>query len=654
MANIIDIIVNGKDNASRVLERVGQTAERAFQRAERASTRLTTKMKEIGSRGRELGENMVDMSENLMQGITLPLALIGGVAVKSAGDIDRMFSVLKAQTGNSEAAMKRLTPIVQQVFRDGLGKDLNEVATIAGYAQRQLWKLNDAQLTGVINNVAALSTILGVDATGAIDQVRELMMKFGITSDQAMDLIAAGVQTADLNSSNLAKTLQQVKGRAEEITGIAQDDTWVRFQSVWRQIQEALKPVGDELIKLAMDYLPKVISSIESFSKWFTSLSDSGKLATVAIAAFVAVLPVILMSLGALIMLGSSLIEFFGTIGGALAAVTAPTWAWIAGIAALIAILIIAWNQSEAFRNVVLRGWNAIVTGFQAVVAYLTPAVMAVVNFVLQQWTKIQQWWSTNGAVILQSVQNVFNFMLPIIKVFMSSAVSILSAGWALIVSIFTTTWSILKILISSGVSIILNLISLFANILTGRWSAAWNNVKSILSTVWSAIKSILSTGVHGAVSILSGAVGLIKSVWSGVTNALTAPVRAAFGVIMGLVGQIKSALTGATGAARSASGAASSAVSRLSNAGGGRGVKWHATGGLFNGPSIIGVGEAGKEAVIPLSGPNMRPFAQAIAREMGGGSPKNQQPIINIYEAQRTTDKEVLNAMRKAAFLYG
>ena len=42
--------------------------------------------------------------------------------------------------------------------------------------------------------------------------------------------------------------------------------------------------------------------------------------------------------------------------------------------------------------------------------------------------------------------------------------------------------------------------------------------------------------------------------------------------------------------------------------------IKWHAKGGLFDNPSIIGVGEAGKEAVIPLENPKtMRMISKSI-----------------------------------------
>lgn len=47
-------------------------------------------------------------------------------------------------------------------------------------------------------------------------------------------------------------------------------------------------------------------------------------------------------------------------------------------------------------------------------------------------------------------------------------------------------------------------------------------------------------------------------------------------------------------------------------------GIQWYASGGIFDMPSVIGVGERGPEAVVPLSGSAMQPFAQEVAMNMG------------------------------------
>lgn len=48
-------------------------------------------------------------------------------------------------------------------------------------------------------------------------------------------------------------------------------------------------------------------------------------------------------------------------------------------------------------------------------------------------------------------------------------------------------------------------------------------------------------------------------------------------------------------------------------------GIEWYKTGGIALGPSIVGIGEAGPEAVVPLGGPYMRPFVDGVAEAVAG-----------------------------------
>lgn len=63
--------------------------------------------------------------------------------------------------------------------------------------------------------------------------------------------------------------------------------------------------------------------------------------------------------------------------------------------------------------------------------------------------------------------------------------------------------------------------------------------------------------------------------------------------------------------------------------------VEWYAKGGIATGASLIGVGEAGDEGIIPLQGARMKPFAMAISDN------------INRYGVGKTTqtDRDILEA---------
>ena len=55
-------------------------------------------------------------------------------------------------------------------------------------------------------------------------------------------------------------------------------------------------------------------------------------------------------------------------------------------------------------------------------------------------------------------------------------------------------------------------------------------------------------------------------------------------------------------------------------------GVEWYARGAIFNGPNVIGVGEAGPEAVVPLSENRLKPLTDAIAE----ANARNNEKLLN------------------------
>ncbi|NGM17717.1 phage tail tape measure protein [Eggerthellaceae bacterium zg-893] len=69
-------------------------------------------------------------------------------------------------------------------------------------------------------------------------------------------------------------------------------------------------------------------------------------------------------------------------------------------------------------------------------------------------------------------------------------------------------------------------------------------------------------------------------------------------------------------------------------------GVDWYATGGVFDKAAIVGVAERGREAVVPLSGDAMRPFAKAVAGEMGGGGSVTVN--VNISRFENRSDRDL------------
>lgn len=76
-------------------------------------------------------------------------------------------------------------------------------------------------------------------------------------------------------------------------------------------------------------------------------------------------------------------------------------------------------------------------------------------------------------------------------------------------------------------------------------------------------------------------------------------------------------------------------------------GVSWYASGGIFDAASVIGVGERGPEAVVPLTSRRMRPFAKAIAESMAEGAAGTvNNYYIDGVSVSGTSDEEFVSGL--------
>ncbi len=155
--------------------------------------------------------------------------------------------------------------------------------------------------------------------------------------------------------------------------------------------------------------------------------------------------------------------------------------------------------------------------------------------------------------------------------------------------------------------------------------------IKTSVVATWNTLKAQVVAAVNGLKSALSSAWASIKatasSAWNAVKTAITKPINTAVSLVRTAINKLKSIVNGAKLKLPhiklphfSVSGKFSlnpPSVPKI-------GVSWYKTGGIFDSPSVIGIGEAGPEAVVPLD--KLWSKLDNIAAA-GFGS-----PVINIY----------------------
>jgi TP901 family phage tail tape measure protein len=183
--------------------------------------------------------------------------------------------------------------------------------------------------------------------------------------------------------------------------------------------------------------------------------------------------------------------------------------------------------------------------------------------------------------------------------------------------------------------------------------ASAWNGIKSTASTVWNGIKTAISDPIGSLKGILS-------SVWDSISTTASKAWNGLVGLASDMFGRVKDAILRPFRNLHIPLPHFTFSTREVSIAG----IKfpipdididWYKTGGIFTQPSIIGVGESGPEAVLPLNDFVMGSIAEEIASKLAnagytGGSFTITVPVyLDGREIARVTTPYVNEYLGKS-----
>lgn len=273
---------------------------------------------------------------------------------------------------------------------------------------------------------------------------------------------------------------------------------------------------------------------------------------------------------------------------------------------------------------------------------YFAPALQKVVDLVGQ----LAAWLNTlspETLAMITTVAAVIAVLAPLLLILGQLAFAVSS-----IITLVSTLGPVFAVLtgpVGIAIAIIAALIAIGVLLYKN-----WDKIKAKASEIWQGVvdtfedmKNNISTAIETLQQTLANvwnkirttaatAWNLIKMkallVWSGIKKAITDPIAKARDKIQEIFEKIKTffpidvgnILSGIKLPHFSISGELDLKKGKVPHLA----VDWYAKGGIFDSPSIIGVGEAGPEAVVPLD--RLWSYLDTIASNGGGGT------VINVY----------------------
>lgn len=334
--------------------------------------------------------------------------------------------------------------------------------------------------------------------------------------------------------------------------------------------------------------------------------------------------------------------------------------------------VVTAFRVAMTFLNSTIGIWTVAIMGavtvgillyknWDNVKAHLTKCWEAIKSSAVQVWNGIKDFLQT----CWEGIRNVFITIWGRIKnhneTLLNSITICVETVWNQIKLIIETTLNIIKTIIQTGWNTIKGVINVVLSLLKGDISGAWEGIEGIINGVVNGIKSLVQIGfnyVRNTVLNISGGIkNLVSNIWNGIKNTITNSIEDAKNGVKSAIEKMKSFFNFSWSLPKiklphlSVSGSFSLNPLSVPKFG----IDWYATGGIFTGPSVVGIGEAGDEAVLPLSNKGrMKPFAKAVAGFMPDGAGSDSEgTIIQNFNLSGMIVREEADIQRIAQELY-
>ncbi len=507
---------------------------------------------------------------------------------------------------------------------------------------------------------------------GAKTETEKINLAAEVFGSKGAPRMVKAIEDGRLSLDGLAGTAEMASGTVSK-TFEATLDPIDRQDVALNNVKMAMADLGNSIAEVLAPILDALSSVLQKVSEWFNGLPAPVRQVTVVIGllliGFTALLPVI-----------TAIVAMIGILGTAMLGVVGIIAAIVAGIAILVVGFKWLWDNCEGFRNFWIGLWEWIVAAFKAAWEYIQPGLQSIGD-------ALKKFWEEYGPTIIGALQAVWDFIVG----FVAWLEPLWTFLWEGLKSTLKFAWDAILAIVQFALDYLGGLIDFWAGIFTGDWDRVWKGIQEMTSAALEAIKGIFFALVRWIDNILKslgidmGAIWKsitdatktawkwisdyivnpirdannraklilaafkaafkitfdvirdnIANTWSKVEDKIIKPVKNAYDKVKNIVDDIKDTFKNLKikfpkiemppmphFSLKGKFSLKEMTVPKLD-------VSWHKNGGFFNSASVIGIGEAGPEAAVPLVGKRMDPFADAVSNRMLSSLPSMAQGKIS------------------------
>ena len=205
--NLMKNLANGTDSAEKHTKEYAESVEKAKQELEEFKDKASEAF------------DVVKTGAGILAGA---IGATGGYALKLSTDFDKAFNTLATKTGVSANEMDRLNEAMENVYANNFGESIEDVADAMAIVKTNTGFVGNA-LESVTQNALLMRDTFGFEVNESIRAVNSLMDQFGISANEAFNLMAQGAQKGLNQNDDLLDVINEYSVQFENAGYTAED-----------------------------------------------------------------------------------------------------------------------------------------------------------------------------------------------------------------------------------------------------------------------------------------------------------------------------------------------------------------------------------------------------------------------------------------------
>jgi len=426
------------------------------------------------------------------------------------------------------------------------------------------------EITDTEGNMLPLDDVIG-QLRGSFEDLTEEQQAqhaAAIFGKRAMSGMLAVINATDENIDKLADATSNYNDVAKKQADIVQSGS----KGALMRLKSAVEELAIKLSEVLLPALNKITDKVQGFVDKLNKLSPKQTETIVKVLGMIAAIGPLLVILGKGVTMFGKLQALLGILPGsagllgtALGGMAMPILGIIAAVAALIAIFVALYRNNEGFRNSVNAMWEQVKVMFSSAIEF----IQALVNFFITAFS-----WAWEN-----------NFM---------NIQGIIQSGWEYVQAIF-----------SAAIQLITDIFSVFTALLQGDWQGALEAIINLGKNFWAGLQKLFLAGINFILNIFGTNLEELVETVTEKIDAIKQVFEDLRDKVKEIINKIKSMWRSFKLPTFTLTMKSKIFLGKEITYPTGFKVNWHAKGGIFTKPTVLGghgFGEAGKEAILPLN----------------------------------------------------